>query len=141
MILLDTNVLSALMELAPDETVARWLDQQPRDSIWLTSITVMEVRFGLQTMPASRKQGALAQALVTLLDEKIQGRIASFDAAAAEQAAELMARRKVKGRPMDLRDTMIAGIALASRATLATRNTAHFEDLTVPVINPWKDQK
>jgi len=141
MILLDTNVLSALMEVAPDETVAKWLDQQPRDSIWLTSVTVMEVRFGLHTMSASRKQNALAQALVTLLDEKIQGRIASFDAAAAEQAAELMARRKVKGRPMDVRDAMIAGIALASRATLATRNAAHFEDLTVPVINPWKDQK
>jgi toxin FitB len=138
MILLDTNVLSAIMEVAPDETVARWLDQQPRDSIWTTSITVMEIHFGLNTMPARRKRGALAKALATLLDEKIQGRIASFDAAAAEQAAELMASRKAKGRPVELRDTMIAGIALASRATLATRNTSHFENLSVSVINPWK---
>jgi predicted nucleic acid-binding protein len=138
MILLDTNVLSAIMQVAPDETVARWLDQQPRDSIWTTSITVMEIHFGLNTMPASRKRSALAKALATLLDEKIQGRIASFDAAAAEQAAELMASRKAKGRPVELRDTMIAGIALASRATLATRNTSHFEDLSVPVIDPWK---
>jgi predicted nucleic acid-binding protein len=138
MILLDTNVLSAIMQVAPDETVARWLDQQPRDSIWTTSVTVMEIHFGLNTMPASRKRSALAKALATLLDEKIQGRIASFDAAAAEQAAELMASRKAKGRPVELRDTMIAGIALASRATLATRNTSHFEDLSVPVIDPWK---
>jgi hypothetical protein len=139
MILLDTNVLSALMELAPNKDVARWLDEQPRDSIWTTSVSVMEIRFGMHTMPTGRKQGALTKALATLLDEKIQGRIASFDVPAAEEAAELMALRKVKGRPVDLRDTMIAGIALASRATLATRNTSHFEDLSVPVVNPWKD--
>ncbi len=138
MILLDTNVLSAVMEVVPDETVARWMDQQPRDSIWITSVTVMEVHFGLHTMRAGRKRSALTEALATLLDERIQGRIASFDAAAAEQTAELMALRKAKGRPVDLRDTMIAGIALASRAALATRNTSHFEDLFIPVINPWK---
>jgi len=138
MILLDTNVLSAVMKTAPDETAAKWLDQQPRDSIWITSITVMEIHFGLHTMPASRKRIALTNALARLLDEKIEGRIASFDAAAAEEAAELMARRKAKGRPVELRDTMIAGIALASRATLATRNTSHFENLSVSVINPWK---
>ena len=137
MIFLDTNVLSALMQVAPDEAVARWLDQQPRESIWITTITVMEIRAGLQAMPAGRKKSALASALAVLLGEKIQGRIAVFDIPAAEEAAELMARRKLKGRPVDSRDTMIAGIAQASRATLATRNTAHFSDLSVPVVNPW----
>jgi len=138
MILLDTNVLSALMQVAPDEAVARWLDQQPRESIWITTITVMEIRAGLQAMPASRKRSALANALTVLLGEKIQGRIAVFDMSAAEEAGELMARRKLKGRPVDSRDTMIAGIAQASRATLATRNTSHFSDLSVPVVNPWQ---
>jgi predicted nucleic acid-binding protein len=138
MILLDTNVLSAMMQVVPDETVARWLDQQPRESIWITTITVMEIRAGLQTMPVSRKRSALANALTILLSEKIQGRIAVFDMSAAEQAAELMALRKLKGRPVDSRDTMIAGIAQASRATLATRNTSHFSDLSVPVVNPWQ---
>lgn len=137
MILLDTNVLSALMQVAPDEAVAQWLDQQPRESIWITTITVMEIRAGLQAMPSSRKRSALANALAVLLGEKIQGRIAVFDIPSAEEAAELMARRKLKGRPVDSRDTMIAGIAQASRATLATRNTAHFSDLSVPVVNPW----
>lgn len=137
MILLDTNVLSALMQVAPDEAVARWLDQQPRESIWITTITLMEIRAGLQAMPASRKRSALSNALAVLLGEKIQGRIAVFDIPAAEEAAELMARRKLKGRPVDSRDTMIAGIAQASRATLATRNTAHFSDLSVPIVNPW----
>ncbi|HKW65451.1 MAG TPA: type II toxin-antitoxin system VapC family toxin [Candidatus Acidoferrum sp.] len=137
MILLDTNVLSALMKGMPDVAVAKWLDLQPRESIWITSVNLMEVRFGLQTMPTGRKKAALTEGLTTLLDEKIQGRIALFDVAAAEQAAELMALRKAKGRPVDLLDTMIAGIALASRAMLATRNTSHFADLSVPVVNPW----
>jgi len=138
MILLDTNVLSAMMQVAPDETVARWLDQQPRESIWITTITVMEIRAGLQAMPISRKRSALANALAVLLMDKIQGRIAAFDMSAAEEAAKLMAQRKLKGRPVDSRDTMIAGIAQASRATLATRNTSHFSDLTVPIVNPWQ---
>jgi toxin FitB len=139
MILLDTNVLSAVMAAAPDQTVARWLDRQPRDSIWMTSITIMEIHFGIHAMPAGRKRSAFTKALATLLEEKIQGRIASFDAAAAEQAAELMTRRKLKGRPVDLRDSMIGAIAMASRAAVATRNTSHFKDLSLPVINPWKD--
>jgi toxin FitB len=138
MILLDTNVLSAMMQLAPDETVAKWLDLQPSDSIWITSVTVMEIRFGLLAMPPGRRRVDLSKALAILLEEKIQERIASFDTAAAEQAAELMLQRKTKGRPVDQRDTMIAAIALATRAILATRNTAHFSDLSVPVINPWK---
>ena len=139
MILLDTNVLSAMMQGEPDETVAMWLDRKPSESIWTTSVTVMEIRVGLRTMPAGRRRDALTKAFATLLEEKIQGRIASFDAAAAEQAAELMALRKVQGRPVEQRDTMIAGIALATGATLATRNVSHFEDLSVPVVNPWKD--
>src|SRR5260370_8070944 len=99
MILLDTNVLSAVMEVVPDETVARWMDQQPRDSIWITSVTVMEVHFGLHTMRAGRKRSALTEALATFLDERIQGRIASFDAAAPEQTAQLTPFLKPNARP------------------------------------------
>ena len=62
-----------------------------------------------------------------------------FDANAAEQAALLSAQRKAIGRPVDMRDTFIAGIAMAHRATLATRNTRHFEGLTTPVVNPWAE--
>jgi predicted nucleic acid-binding protein len=138
MILLDTNVLSALMHSTPDPTVAGWLDRQPRDSVWITTVTVMEIRFGLHVMQGGRKRDAITKALEILLDEKIQGRIASFDLAAAEQTAELMASRKKRGRPQEFRDAMIAGIVLSSKATLATRNTAHFEDLSVRVVNPWQ---
>lgn len=136
MTILDTNVLSALMQQSPDLKVVAWLDQQPRTSIWTTSITVLEVRFGLQIMAAGKRRSALVQAFEGLLD-KISQRVASFDADAAQQAAALMAARQQRGRPGDLRDTMIAGIVLAHHATLATRNRAHFADSSVPIMNPW----
>jgi len=138
MIVLDTNVISALMRREPEKPVVKWLDAQPAASVWITAITVMEIRFGLQTMPKGRRQDALISAFEMMLKSMIEGRIASFDAEAGIQAAELMAQRKHKGRPAEVRDTMIAGIVLANRATLATRNTQHFEDLPVTVINPWK---
>lgn len=136
MIILDTNVLSALMHSVPDKDVVAWLDRQPRTSIWTTSITVLEVQFGLQIMASGRRRSALMQAFEQVL-ETIGHRVIPFDAAAAQQSGDLMASRHKKGRPGELRDTMIAGIALAQHATLATRNTAHFDDVSVPLINPW----
>ena len=137
MIILDTNVLSALMRQTPEVDVVAWLDQQPRTSIWITAITLLEVRFGLQILATGKRRSTLAQAFEELL-EKINHRVVPFDTAAAEQAGDLMASRQKKGRPGDLRDTMIAGIVLAHHATLATRNTVHFDDLSIPVVNPWK---
>jgi toxin FitB len=136
-IILDTNVLSALMRQTPDRHVIEWLDRQPRTSIWTNSVTILEIRFGLQIMATGKRRSLLMQAFDTALDA-MGNRIASFDAAAATAAADLMAARQKRGRPGDLRDTMIAGIVLAHRATLATGNTSHFEDLSVPVVNPWR---
>ena len=138
MIILDTNVLSALMRAIPDEVILNWLDGQPETSIWTTTITLMELRYGVQSMPSGRRQEQMKRELEVVLREEIEGRYAIFDIPAAEQAAELMAFRKLKGRPVDQRDTMIAGIALATHATLATRNVSHFADLSVPVFNPWE---
>jgi toxin FitB len=137
MIVLDTNVLSALMRQTPDPQVIAWLDRQPRTSIWTTSITLLEVRFGLQIMASGKRRSLLMEAFAAVL-EKLGHRVIGFDVAAAQQAGDLMALRHKKGRPVELRDTMIAGIVLAQHATLATRNTAHFEDIAVPVINPWR---
>jgi predicted nucleic acid-binding protein len=138
-IILDTNVLSELMRSSADSTVVEWLDRQPRTSIWITSITMLEIRYGLQILATGRKRSALMTAFERLVSEKMDGRIAPFDSAAAEHAGDLMAIRHKKGRPGDLRDTMIAGIVLARRGTLATRNTQHFDDLEVSVVNPWSD--
>ena len=139
MIVLDTNVLSELMRSFADPAVVAWLDRQPRTSIWTTSITVLEIRYGLQILATGRRRSALMSAFERLVSEKMDGRIAPFDSAAAEHAGELMAIRHKKGRPGDLRDTMIAGIVLARRGTLATRNTPHFDDLEISVVNPWSD--
>jgi hypothetical protein len=139
MIVLDTNVLSALMRETPDPPVIAWLDRQPRTSVWTTSVTILEVRFGLQIVPAGKRRTLLLQAF-EVMQEKLGGRVVSFDDAAAQQAAGLMASRHGKGRPVDLRDSMIAGIVLAHHATLATRNTAHFADMAAPVVNPWGDR-
>ena len=137
MIVLDTNVISEVMRPAPDPRVLRWVDKQPVESIWITTISVYEVCSGLLSMPAGKKRTALLTLLERWLAQVVQGRIASFDQAAARQAANLAAALKLNGRLRDARDTMIAGIVVASRATLATRNVKHFEDIAKSVVNPW----
>jgi hypothetical protein len=136
MIILDTNVLAALMRQAPDKKVVAWLDNQPRTSIWTTSVTLLEIRFALQSLPAGKRRASLIQGFAELLD-KIGRRVIPFDVAAALRANELMVSRHKNGRPNNLRDAMIAGMALAHRATLATRNAADFADFGVKLINPW----
>ena len=138
MILLDTNVISALMRQTPEEEVVRWLDRQPRTSIWTTSITVFEIRFGLQVMVAGKRCSLLLSAFDRVVNELIEQRVASFDHAAAEYTADLMAARQKNGQTGELRDTMIAGITLATHARLATRNVRHFEEIASSLINPWE---
>jgi predicted nucleic acid-binding protein len=135
-IILDTNVLSALMRNVPDKNVVAWLDQQPRTSIWTTSITMFEVQVGLEIMSDGRKKTALSEEFERLLDQ-MDHRIAVFDEHAARLAANLAGVRRKKGRVGEMRDTMIGGIALAHHASLATRNVTHFSDIQVIVINPW----
>jgi hypothetical protein len=137
MIILDTNVLSAMVRPRPDERVVAWLDKQARSSMWITSVTILEIQFGLQILPAGTKRSLLTRTFESVLTVDIGGRVAAFDTNAAQHSAELMASRHKKGRPVELRDTMIAGIAIACHATIATRNVSHFEDLSVPVVNPW----
>lgn len=138
MIILDTNVLSALMRQAPEASVVAWLDRQPAESIWITSITLFEARLGLALLPKGRRRQTLEAVFAQLLQEDLENRVLDFDSAAATEAASLAADRQKAGRPVDMRDTQIAGIALARHATLATRNVRHFQDLNVPVINPWE---
>ena len=140
MMILDTNVLSALMQQPADSAVVVWLDDQPAESIWITSITLFEARYGLDLLPAGQRKALLQERFDRLLQDDLENRVLMFDANAATEAAALAAARKANGRPVDMRDTFIAGIALARRATLATRNVRHFDDLTVPVINPWESR-
>lgn len=137
MIILDTNVLSALMRQEPDPPVVKWLNSQAPQSVWITSVTLFESRLGLALVPDGRRRRALESAFARLLAEDLENRVLPFDSDAALQAATLAAERQRAGRTVDIRDTQIAGIAQARRATLATRNLRHFEGLTIPVLNPW----
>jgi len=137
MIILDTNVLSALMRSLPEAPVVAWLDRQPVESVWITSITLFEARFGLALLPTGRRRQTLEAAFARLLKEDLENRVLDFDSAAAVEAASLAAVRQKAGRPVDMRDTQIAGIALARHATLATRNVRHFRDLKIPLVDPW----
>jgi predicted nucleic acid-binding protein len=137
MIILDTNVLSALMRTDPEPPVVQWLDSQPAESVWITTITLFEASFGLALLPRGRRRQTLEAAFNQVLKEDLENRVLDFDSAAAREAAALAAERQRAGRPVDLRDTQIAGIALALRATHATRNVRHFHDLKVPIVDPW----
>jgi predicted nucleic acid-binding protein len=137
MMILDTNVLSALMQRQPDVAVVEWLDKQSAETIWVTSITLFEARYGLKLLAHGQRKTLLEQRFDELVEIDLANRIAVFDVRAADQAAQLAADRKARGRPVDIRDTFIAGIAIARGATLATRNAKHFEDLPTRVVNPW----
>jgi toxin FitB len=136
-IILDTNVLGALMRSVPDAAVVRWLDRQPAESVWITSITLFETRFGLALLPSGRRRQRLELEFDRLLREDLENRVLDFDSAAATEAASLAAARQKSGRPVDMRDTQIAGIALARHATLATQNLRHFADLEISIVDPW----
>jgi len=137
MIVLDTNVLSALMRREVDQTVVTWLDLQPSESVWTTAVTVFEIRFGLELLAPSRRKRQLGDAFSRAVDEDFQGRILPFDHEAALEAASRAAERRAAGRSVDFRDIEIAGIVSARRATLATRNARHFQDLRIEVVDPW----
>ncbi len=137
MIVLDTNVLTALMRAEPDRAVVRWLNGLAAESMWTTSITLFEVQFGLGVLPDGERKTALQIAFHQAVYEDMQGRILDFDAPAAAAAGTIAARQRALGRPVDMRDAQIAGIIAARRATLATRNIRHFADAGITTLDPW----
>jgi predicted nucleic acid-binding protein len=138
-ILLDTNVVSELLRNTGAGPVHAWLDRQARDVIATSAVTVFEVRHGIARLPEGARRRMLEASLHRLfVDDWLLARIEALDGAAAEAAALLAAERFRRGRPVDLADTLIAGIALARGAAVATRNTRHFEDIPgLVVIDPW----
>ena len=137
MILLDTNVLSELMREAPHPAVLAWLDRQPSSSVWISTVTLLEIQFGLFRMPEGKRRDRMIRELEIILHEEIEERYAPFDKAAAGQAAFLMALLEGKGRPIEFRDAMIAGTVLSANAVFATRNISHFRGLGLNLVNPW----
>ena len=137
MLVLDTNVLSAIMQDQPDPAVSRWLDRQARESVWTTSISVYELRYGIEILASGRKRRGLEQIFQRLLDEVLDRRILPLDRDAAETSGMIGAKQRQRGRPVEIRDVQIAGIVAARKASLATRNTRHFEGIGLSLVDPW----
>jgi hypothetical protein len=135
-ILLDTDVLSALMLHDPDPAVVAWIDRQPPETVWITAVTAFEIRYGIELLSVGRRRQRLEAAFATALKEDFPDRILPFDEVSARHAALLAARQRRVGRPVEIRDLQIAGIAAAQNATLATRNTRHFKDFGIRLVNP-----
>ena len=137
MIVPDTHVVSALMRREPDPIVVAWLDSLPPESVWTTSVTVFEVRLGLEILETGRRRLQLEEAFAKALDEDFEGRVLPFDQSAAQAAGRIAAERRRTGRTVEIRDIQIAGIVNIRKATLATRNTRHFEGCGLVLVDPW----
>lgn len=137
MFVLDTNVVSELMHLAPEPAVASWVAGRATASLFLTAITEAELRFGLAVMPPGRRRDGLAAGLERMLRPGFANRILPFDSAAARAYAEIAAARRAIGRPVSQSDGQIAAIAHSRGMAVATRNVRDFEDMGIALINPW----
>lgn len=138
MIVLDTNVVSEAMKPAPHPAVLAWLDKQAAETMYLTSITLAEVLFGIRALPSGRRRENLAIAMDGLMS-LFHGRILPFDVEAAKHYAELAATAKSAGRGFPTPDGYIAAIAVSRKFLVASRDTAPYLAASVSVVNPWDD--
>jgi hypothetical protein len=137
MIILDTNVLSALMRREPEARVVAWLDGMPAESVWTTAVTVFEVEFGLSLLAPGRRRRQLEEAFARMIEEDFERRILPVDQSAAAVAGVMADERRRAGRAVEIRDVLIAGIVSARKASLATGNGRHFEGLGLRIVDPW----
>ena len=138
MILLDTNVISEAMRERPNPAVRAWLKAQPRAEIWTASVVIAELLSGIESMPAGRKQTLLRETIEDMIAEDFRGQILTFNLPAARHYGQILASRRVAGRPIREMDAQIAAIARAHGAALATRNVRDFAGCNVAVVNPWE---
>lgn len=137
MIILDTNIVLEAMKPEPQPRVRAWLDQQVAETLYLSSVTVAELGFGIAVLPDGRRKQLLAEAVAGLL-ALLPGRVLPFDLAAASAYAQLAALARTQGRGFPTPDGYIAAIAASRGFVVASRDTAPFEGAGVEVINPWE---
>ena len=132
--LVDTNVLSELRRKQPDAGVVAWMQQRPRQSLYLSVLTLGEIRKGIEQLQDTRRRQSLIDWLEVELPHYFVGRLLSVDVLTADRWGHLMAGA---GRPLPAIDGLLAATALQHQLTLVTRNTRDFEGLDLPMINPW----
>lgn len=137
MILMDSNVVSALMRIESEPAVASWLARQSIAQLFTTTPTIFEIRYGIEAKPAGRRRKALEDAFEDVIGTLLGHRIVDFDAAAAVEAGRARAVQKRRGKIASIPDSQIAGIALARRASIATGDIGDFAHLGIALINPW----
>jgi len=137
MILLDTNVVSELFRLTPDMKVIEWLDAQPLQTLYLSAITLAEMRWGVAQLPAGKRRDALNAKLEEGLMPLVATRVLPFDIDCAQSYADLMTNARAEGRGIALADGLIAAVAAAKGLAVATRDTSPFEAAGLTVFNPW----
>jgi predicted nucleic acid-binding protein len=137
-IILDTNVISELARQIPDNGVLDWLDSLETSEVATTAITAAELRYGVARLPDGHRKRELTSVIRGILAEDFYGRVLPFDERASARYADVVTGRERIGRPIGVADAQIAAICRDSEATLATRNTADFEETGVDLINPWK---
>jgi toxin FitB len=133
---LDTNVVSELMKLACDPQVATFVDSLDPNSIFVTAITLAEIRYGLARLPNGKRKADFEMAADGFFS-MTEKRTLSFTPASALEYASIASNREVLGRPISTADAMIAAICAETKATLVTRNTKNFDHIQLPIVNPW----
>ena len=136
MIILDTNIVSELMKPLPAQSLLAWLDQQESDTLYITSVTVGEIMYGLHALPAGKRRTLLESAFKQVLTEAFTDRSFPFDDGAAVVYGKIMSLCKEKGRVMSVCDGQIAAISIHQRCQLATRNVKDFESCGITLVNP-----
>jgi predicted nucleic acid-binding protein len=137
LILLDTNVVSETMRVAPEPTVIGWLDAQVAETLYLSTVSLAELLYGVAALPKGRRKSDLERSLSDHIMTLFADRLLTFDAAAATAYATAMSRAQRAGRRIGVADGQIAAIAAAHRFAVASRDTKPFEAAGVPVIDPW----
>lgn len=138
MIVIDTNVISELWKIDPNPNVLAWIDAQAVETLYLSAITVAELRYGLATMPEGRRRLIYQERLENEVLPAFAGRVLPFDLDASQAYSNLMARARAEGRAIGKADGYIAATAAAHGLMVATRDTSPFEAAALSTINPWE---
>ena len=141
MILIDTNVISELWKVEPNPDVLAWIDAQAVETLYLSAVTVAELRFGLATMPQGKRRTIYQERLEKEVLPTFTGRVLSFDLDASQAYADLMARAKAEGKAIGKADGYIAATASVYGLMVATRDISPFEAAGLKIVNPWEAEQ